>query len=136
MARLDEVGLAALAQACASPEVVARWRAKIVHVEGSECAWWTGAVSGRGHGRFWLASGRVVNLAAGEGHPASVMDLSFALQVLSVLHLAREGAGLTPGLRPVPEAIDREIARLKLASLGVELDTLNDAQREYLRRWR
>ncbi len=60
MARLDEVGLAALAQACASPEVVARWRAKIVHVEGSECAWWTGAVSGRGHGRFWLASGRVV----------------------------------------------------------------------------
>lgn len=60
MARLDEVGLAALGQACASPEVVARWRAKIVHVEGSECAWWTGAVSGRGHGRFWVASGRVV----------------------------------------------------------------------------
>ncbi len=60
MARLDEVGLAALAQACASPEVVARWHAKIVQVEGSECAWWTGAVSGRGHGRFWLASGRVV----------------------------------------------------------------------------
>ena len=60
MARLDEVGLAALGQACASPEVVARWRAKIVHVEGSQCAWWTGAVSGRGHGRFWVASGRVV----------------------------------------------------------------------------
>ena len=83
-----------------------------------------------------LASGRVVNLAAGEGHPASVMDLSFALQVLSVVHLAREHAGLSAGVHPVPEAIDREIARLKLASLGVQLDTLTDAQREYLRRWR
>ena len=60
MARLDEVGLADLAAACASAETVTRWRAKIVRVEGSSCAWWTGAVSGRGHGRFWLASGRVV----------------------------------------------------------------------------
>ena len=60
VARLDEVGLSALASACASAETVARWRAKIVRVEGSSCAWWTGAVSGRGHGRFWLASGRVV----------------------------------------------------------------------------
>jgi len=83
-----------------------------------------------------LASGRVVNLAAGEGHPASVMDLSFALQVLSVVHLAREAASLAAGVHAVPETIDREVARLKLASLGVELDTLSDEQREYLRRWR
>ena len=60
MTRLDEAGLADLAAACAAPEVVASWRAKIVTVEGSDCLWWTGAVSGRGHGRFWLASARVV----------------------------------------------------------------------------
>jgi adenosylhomocysteinase len=82
-----------------------------------------------------LASGRVVNLAAGEGHPASVMDLSFALQVLSVEHLARVGRDLPPGVQPVPEDIDREVARLKLASLGVQLDELTDEQRRYLRRW-
>jgi adenosylhomocysteinase len=82
-----------------------------------------------------LASGRVVNLAAGEGHPASVMDLSFALQALSVEHLARVGRDLPPGVQPVPEDIDREVARLKLASLGVELDELTEEQRRYLRRW-
>lgn len=58
--RLDEAGLADLAAACASPEVVARWRDKIVTVQGSDCLWWTGAVSGRGHGRFWLGPRRVV----------------------------------------------------------------------------
>lgn len=83
-----------------------------------------------------LAQGRVVNLAAGEGHPASVMDLSFALQVLSVLHLHAEGAALATGVHPVPEQIDGEVARLKLASLGVEIDALTDAQRDYLQRWR
>jgi len=81
-----------------------------------------------------LASGRVVNLAAGEGHPASVMDLSFALQALSVEHLASASA-LQPGVQAVPEAIDREVARLKLASLGVQIDALTDAQEQYLRRW-
>ena len=58
--RLGEAGSAALAAACASPEVVARYWAKVVQVKGSDCRWWTGAVSGRGHGRFWLAPGRVV----------------------------------------------------------------------------
>ena len=74
-----------------------------------------------------LASGRVVNLAAGQGHPAAVMDMSFANQVLAVEHLVRHGAALGPGVHPVPEAVDREVARLKLASLGVEIDTLSDA---------
>jgi adenosylhomocysteinase len=82
-----------------------------------------------------LASGRVVNLAAGEGHPASVMDLSFALQALSVEHLARSAGRLEPGVQPVPEAIDAEVARLKLRSLGVTLDELTDAQRRYRTRW-
>lgn len=60
MSRLGEAGLADLAAACADAAVVARWQGKIVTVEGSECLWWTGAVSGRGHGRFWIGSDRVV----------------------------------------------------------------------------
>jgi adenosylhomocysteinase len=80
-----------------------------------------------------LASGRVVNLAAGQGHPAAVMDMSFANQVLAVEHLVR--AELGPGVHPVPEAVDREVARLKLASLGVAIDTLSEEQAAYLRGW-
>jgi adenosylhomocysteinase len=82
-----------------------------------------------------LAKGRVVNLAAAEGHPAEVMDVSFALQALCVEYLVREGAGLPPGVQAVPDAIDREVARLKLASLGVEIDTLTADQRTYLGVW-
>ena len=82
-----------------------------------------------------LASGRVVNLAAGEGHPAAVMDMSFANQVLAVEHLVAHGAALGPGVHPVPEALDREVARLKLASLGVEIDVPSDAQEQYVRGW-
>lgn len=82
-----------------------------------------------------LASGRVVNLAAGEGHPASVMDLSFALQALSVEHLVTAQGTLEAGVQPVPDDIDREVARLKLASLGVELDELTAEQRRYRRSW-
>jgi adenosylhomocysteinase len=82
-----------------------------------------------------LASGRVVNLAAGEGHPASVMDLSFALQALSVEHLAAGEGALPAGVQPVPDDIDREVARLKLASLGVRLDELTAEQRRYRRSW-
>src|SRR5687767_559947 len=80
-----------------------------------------------------LASGRVVNLAAGQGHPAAVMDMSFANQVLAVEHLVK--AGLGPGVHPVPDAVDREVARLKLASLGVKIDALTDEQAAYLRGW-
>jgi adenosylhomocysteinase len=83
-----------------------------------------------------LAQGRVVNLAAAEGHPAAVMDMSFANQALCVEHLARNGASLPPRVLPVPPEIDREVARLKLASLGIEIDELTDAQRAYLTSWR
>ena len=78
---------------------------------------------------------RVVNLAAGQGHPAAVMDMSFANQVLAVEHLVAHGAQLGAGVHPVPEAVDREVARLKLASLGVEIDALSEAQAAYLRGW-
>ena len=82
-----------------------------------------------------LAGGRVVNLAAAEGHPAAVMDISFALQALAVEDLARRGAELPPGVHPVPDGIDREVAALKLASLGVRIDTLSPEQERYLRGW-
>jgi adenosylhomocysteinase len=82
-----------------------------------------------------LADGRVVNLAAAEGHPAAVMDMGFSAQALSVEHIAREGASLEKRVYEVPEEIDREIARLKLESLDVEIDSLTDAQVEYLHSW-
>jgi adenosylhomocysteinase len=83
-----------------------------------------------------LARGRVVNLAAAAGHPAAVMDLSFAGQALAVEHLVRLAGELGPGVHPVPVEIDREVARLKLATLGVELDVLSEDQRRYLRSFR
>ncbi len=83
-----------------------------------------------------IAQGRVVNLAAAEGHPAAAMDMSFANQALCVEHLALHGAELQPRVLPVPGEIDREVARLKLASLGIEIDELTDAQRAYLTSWR
>ncbi len=82
-----------------------------------------------------LAGGRVVNLAAGEGHPAAVMDMSFATQALAVEHLVRHGEALESRVLDVPGEIDAEIARLKLAALGVELDELTDEQRGYLHSW-
>ena len=80
-----------------------------------------------------LAEGRLANLAAGEGHPASVMDISFAVQALTVQWLA--GATLAPGVHEVPAAIDREVARTKLAAVGVRLDVLSPAQDRYLSSW-
>ena len=82
-----------------------------------------------------LASGRVVNLAAGEGHPAAVMDMSFANLALAVEHLVVDGDQLEKRVLDVPKAIDEEIARLKLESLGVEIDSLTAEQQDYLRSW-
>jgi adenosylhomocysteinase len=80
-----------------------------------------------------LASGRVVNLAAGQGHPAEIMDMSFANQALAAEYLIK--TELDPRVHPVPLDIDREIAALKLAALGVGIDTLSDTQRDYLSSW-
>jgi adenosylhomocysteinase len=82
-----------------------------------------------------LAGGRVVNLAAAQGHPAEVMDISFALQALAIEWLATRDDRLEPGVVPVPEEIDREVARLKLESLGVGIDELTAEQRAYLSSW-
>jgi len=83
-----------------------------------------------------LASGRVVNLAAGEGHPAAVMDVSFALQALAAEHLALHRDDLTAGVLDVPRAIDDEVARLKLAALDVHIDALTPDQHDYLQGWK
>ncbi|MBI3325300.1 MAG: adenosylhomocysteinase [Nitrospinae bacterium] len=82
-----------------------------------------------------LEEGRLVNLAAAEGHPSSVMDMSFANQALAVEHLVKHGRNLAKGVFPVPEEIDRHIAELKLAALGISIDTLTEKQREYLASW-
>jgi adenosylhomocysteinase len=82
-----------------------------------------------------LASGRVVNLAAGQGHPAAVMDMSFALQALVVEDLVARGRDLAPGVHAVPDAIDREVARLKLSALGVGIDELTPEQATYRDSW-
>jgi adenosylhomocysteinase len=82
-----------------------------------------------------LAHGRVVNLAAAEGHPAAVMDVSFALQALCVEELVKHGRELSPGVHRVPDAIDREVGRLKLAALGVEIDELTPDQADYRGSW-
>lgn len=82
-----------------------------------------------------LAHGRVVNLAAAEGHPAAVMDVSFALQALCVEELVRSGGQLPAGVHPVPERIDREVGRLKLAALGVQIDEPTAEQEHYRESW-
>ncbi len=84
---------------------------------------------------FLLAEGRLVNLAAAEGHPASVMDMSFANQALAAEHVVRNHSTLERKVYDVPREIDDEIARLKLASMGVEIDTLTAEQRHYLDSW-
>jgi adenosylhomocysteinase len=82
-----------------------------------------------------LAHGRVVNLAAGQGHPPAAMDMSFSNAALAVEHLALGAGKLEPRVHAVPERIDEEIARLKLASLDVEIDVLDERQAEYLSSW-
>jgi adenosylhomocysteinase len=82
-----------------------------------------------------LAEGRLVNLGAAEGHPASVMDLSFSDQALTAEYLVREAKNLKPGVHNVPTEIDKEVARLKLASMGGAVDVLTPAQELYLNSW-
>ena len=84
---------------------------------------------------YLLAEGRLINLAAAEGHPAAVMDMSFANQALSVEHLVKSAGQLEKKVYPVPEAIDKNVARLKLDSLGLRIDRLTPEQETYLASW-
>ena len=84
---------------------------------------------------FVLGEGRLINLAAAEGHPASVMDMSFANQALSAKYLVEQHASLEKRVYPVPDELDREIARMKLESMGVTIDQLTVEQEKYLASW-
>ena len=82
-----------------------------------------------------LCGGRLVNIAGGDGHPVEIMDLSFAVQALAIHHLARHRGELSPGVHSLPVSIDREIASIKLQTLGVSIDSLTPQQEEHRRRW-
>jgi len=84
---------------------------------------------------YLLAEGRLVNLAAAEGHPSAVMDMSFANQALSAEHMVKNHATMDPGVYVVPLELDREVGRMKLQALGVSIDTLTDEQQKYLESW-
>jgi adenosylhomocysteinase len=83
-----------------------------------------------------LARGRLVNIAAADGHPVEIMDLTFAVQALAAHHLANHASEMTPGLHTIPDEIDEYVARTKLATLGVEPEQLTEEQIEYLTSWR
>jgi len=84
---------------------------------------------------FVIAEGRLVNLGAAEGHPAAVMDMSFAAQALAAEHVAKEHASMKPGVYVVPEQLDREVARLKLLALGIHIDDMTPEQKRYVSSW-
>ena len=88
-----------------------------------------------GHHLYLLGEGRLINLAAAEGHPASVMDMSFANQALCLEYMVKNRGSLEPKVYPVPEEIDKLVAQLKLNSMGIDIDRLTLEQREYLTSW-
>jgi len=84
---------------------------------------------------YLLGEGRLINLAAAEGHPASVMDMSFANQALCLEYMVKNRGRLKPKVYSVPEEIDKQVARLKLSSMGINIDSLSPEQKEYLTSW-
>jgi adenosylhomocysteinase len=88
-----------------------------------------------GRSLFVVGGGVVVNLSAGEGHPAEIMDLTFAVQALSAAYLIRHGRELEPRVHRLPAEIDEEVARMKLAALGIQIDALTPEQEAFLRAW-
>jgi len=84
---------------------------------------------------YLLGEGRLINLAAAEGHPASVMDMSFANQALCLEYMVKNRGRLKPKVYSVPEEIDKQVARLKLSSMGIDIDSLSPEQKEYLTSW-
>ena len=82
-----------------------------------------------------LGQGRLINLAAAEGHPSAVMDMSFANQALACEYLVKNKGKLAPGLHSIPVEVDQEIARLKLQAMGIYIDSLTPEQIEYINSW-
>ena len=116
-----EIDLEALQRACASRRTVRPLVDEYTQKDGRRL--------------YVLAEGRLINLAAAEGHPASVMDMSFANQALGAEYLVREASRLERRVYRVPSAIDRDIARLKLAAMDVAIDVLTSEQQAYLASW-
>jgi adenosylhomocysteinase len=88
-----------------------------------------------GKNLYLLGEGRLINLTAAEGHPASVMDMSFANQALCAEHMVMKGKELEPKVYPVPEEVDNEVGRLKLNAMGITIDTLTPEQKRYQESW-
>ncbi len=89
----------------------------------------------KGRHLYLLGEGRLINLAAAEGHPASVMDMSFANQALCLEYIVKNRGKLEAKVYSVPEKIDKQVARLKLDAMGIEIDTLTSEQQQYLTSW-
>jgi adenosylhomocysteinase len=84
---------------------------------------------------YLIAEGRLMNLAAGQGHPVEIMDMSFSIQALALQHLVKEHANLKPGVYEVPKELDQEVARIKLRTMGVAIDRLTPEQVKYISAW-
>jgi adenosylhomocysteinase len=89
----------------------------------------------KGKAIYVLGEGRLINLAAAEGHPASVMDMSFANQALGAEYMVKNAANMEPNVYVIPEEVDNEIARIKLEAMGISIDTLTEEQVRYLNQW-
>jgi adenosylhomocysteinase len=118
---LEEIDVAALAN------LAVERRELRANVEGFRLA--------DGRWMYLLGGGNIVNIACGDGHPAEIMDMSFALQALAARHVVSMAGSLAAECHPVPAAIDEQVARLKLAAAGVAIDTLTTDQQQYLTHW-
>jgi adenosylhomocysteinase len=114
------------------PEALAKAAKRVRKARGAVDAYELGG----GRTVYLVSEGRLVNLAAGQGHPVEIMDMSFAVQYLCAVRLWKSRGRLKPGVHPVPEDIDREVAESKLSSLGVRLDRLTAAQSRYIASWK
>jgi len=88
-----------------------------------------------GRKAYLIAEGRLMNLAAGQGHPVEIMDMSFSIQALALEHLVKHHAEMKPGVYEVPKELDSLVARLKLKTMGVSIDTSTEEQKRYASSW-
>ena len=117
----NEISIPALQKGAKAPETV---RAGV-----------TAFLQKDGRTLYLLSDGRLVNLASGQGHPVEIMDMSFSIQALGMEHLVQNHKTMKPAVHEIPAAIDAEVAKLKLATLGLKIDALTKGQKEYLSTW-